>query len=125
MNIHELATVSQENLINFHVFILNNEGYASIRNSQLNHFHYKFGCDAESGLVLPDYSNLANMFGFEYFEINEVNKINSDFFSNFFTKKTRTLTNIRIKNIEMVGPKLKTLIQDGEPMTEDFGGLSW
>jgi acetolactate synthase-1/2/3 large subunit len=125
MNIHELATVAQEDLRNFHLCILNNGGYASIRNSQMNHFDYKFGCDADSGLILPNYSSLADMFGFEYLEIKDSIKLDADFFSTLFLKQKRTLINLKINPIEEVGPKLKTLLLNGKPTTQDFGALAW
>ena len=54
MNIQELETVKRLGLpIKF--FILNNEGYVSIRNTQNSHFDGKLiGSDKDSGLTLPD-----------------------------------------------------------------------
>ena len=125
MNVHELATVAQGDLKNFHLFILDNGGYASIRNSQMNHFHYKFGCDGESGLILPDYSILAEMFGFEYLEIKDVIEFKTHFFSTLFLEQNRTIIKLKIDPNEEVGPKLKTLMLNGKPATEEFGALTW
>src|ERR1051325_6559859 len=53
MNIQELETVRRLNLpIKF--FVMNNDGYASIRTSQKNYFGKLTGADATSGLTLPD-----------------------------------------------------------------------
>jgi len=53
MNIQELATVARLGLpIKF--FVINNQGYASIRASQNGYFHQLVGADASSGMTLPD-----------------------------------------------------------------------
>lgn len=63
MNIQELETVKRLNLpIKF--FVLNNQGYASIRASQQNYFKAHFvASDASSGLTLPDTLKVAVAFG--------------------------------------------------------------
>ncbi|HUN53780.1 MAG TPA: thiamine pyrophosphate-binding protein [Smithella sp.] len=54
MNAQELQTVACLKLP-IKYFVLNNQGYASIRNMQRNHFHdHLVGCDQSSGLSLPD-----------------------------------------------------------------------
>jgi acetolactate synthase I/II/III large subunit len=63
MNIQELETVKRLNLpIKF--FVLNNQGYGSIRSSQKNYFNERYvGCGASSGLTLPDPLKMAQAFG--------------------------------------------------------------
>ena len=55
-NIQELETVARLQLpIKF--FVMNNDGYASIRASQTNYFgEASIGCDARTGLTVPDIS---------------------------------------------------------------------
>ena len=62
-NIQELATVRHLNLpIKF--FVLNNNGYASIRASQSNFFGSpQIGCDARTGVNVPDVCEVARGFG--------------------------------------------------------------
>ena len=64
-NIQELATVRHHNLpIKF--FILNNDGYASIRASQANFFGSSLlGCDESTGLLVPDLCKVAASFGLQ------------------------------------------------------------
>lgn len=62
MNIQELETVRRLDLpIKF--FIMNNEGYASIRASQRNYFGKLMGADASSGMTLPDIVSVAKAYG--------------------------------------------------------------
>ena len=62
-NIQELETVARLRLpIKF--FVLNNEGYASIRASQANYFGAaSIGCDRDTGLTLPDLGKVARAYG--------------------------------------------------------------
>lgn len=62
-NIQELETVARLNLpIKF--FVLNNDGYASIRASQANYFgEASIGCDARTGLTVPNLSKIAGAYG--------------------------------------------------------------
>ncbi len=66
MNIQELATIAH-NKLNVKLFILNNNGYHSIRQTQTNLFKPPFiGIDGTSGLSFPDFSKLADAFGLPY-----------------------------------------------------------
>ncbi|MBV9156590.1 MAG: thiamine pyrophosphate-binding protein [Acidobacteriaceae bacterium] len=62
-NIQELETVARLNLpIKF--FVLNNDGYASIRASQSNYFgQASIGCDARTGLTVPNIPKVAASYG--------------------------------------------------------------
>jgi acetolactate synthase-1/2/3 large subunit len=62
-NIQELETVARLNLpIKF--FVLNNEGYASIRASQAGYFgRAKIGCDAPTGTTIPNIARIAASYG--------------------------------------------------------------
>ena len=63
MNIQDLETVKRLNLpIKF--FVLNNDGYGSIRNTQRNLFKGRLvACDSSSGVTLPDICKVAASFG--------------------------------------------------------------
>jgi acetolactate synthase-1/2/3 large subunit len=62
-NIQELETASRLNLpVKF--FVLNNDGYASIRASQTGYFGKpNIGCDRRTGLTIPDMSKVAAAYG--------------------------------------------------------------
>ena len=70
MNIQELATVAH-NKLNIKLFILNNNGYLSIRQTQRNLFEPPFiGIDPESGVGFPDFEKLADAFGLPYYRLD-------------------------------------------------------
>jgi len=64
-NIQELETVARLGLpIKF--FVLNNDGYASIRASQANYFgQASIGCDERTGLTVPNISKVAAAYGLQ------------------------------------------------------------
>lgn len=63
MNLQELQTIAGQNLP-VKIFVLNNDGYHSIRQAQANHFPDNIvGCGPDSGLTFPDFTRLATGFG--------------------------------------------------------------
>ncbi|MGE5786306.1 MAG: thiamine pyrophosphate-binding protein [Myxococcales bacterium] len=65
MNLQELATVSY-NRLPVKLVVLNNGGYASIRQTQTNFFGTQYGCGASSGLGFPNYRELARAYDLPY-----------------------------------------------------------
>jgi acetolactate synthase-1/2/3 large subunit len=65
LNIHELQTVLYHKLP-IKMFIYNNNGYLSIRNTHQTYFKKVVAADPSSGLSLPDYSKLIPAWGFAY-----------------------------------------------------------
>jgi len=63
LNIQELATVAHLKLP-IKLFVLNNQGYASIRATQKNYFGGpNIGCDENTGISVPDYRKVARAYG--------------------------------------------------------------
>jgi acetolactate synthase-1/2/3 large subunit len=62
LNIQELATIHRLQLP-IKIFILNNDGYSSIRTSQERWFGRLTGADSRSGLTLPDIVPLSQAYG--------------------------------------------------------------
>jgi acetolactate synthase-1/2/3 large subunit len=66
MNLQELQTIASRGLP-VKLFILNNRGYHSIRQTQANFFPDNIvGCGTDSGLGFPDFGRIANAFGFPF-----------------------------------------------------------
>ena len=62
-NLQELQTIVGINMP-IKIFVLNNDGYHSIRQAQQNHFADNIvGCGPDSGLTFPDFQRLAIGFG--------------------------------------------------------------
>lgn len=75
LNIQDLETIRRLNLpIKF--FVLNNKGYGSIRNTQLNFFNGFFvGSGEESGLTLPEIKRIAYAYKIKYYFLKNYSKL--------------------------------------------------
>ena len=77
MNIQELQTVVHNNL-NLKIFILNNNGYHSIRQTQNNLFNPPLvGVCKENGISFPDMGKIAYAYGVKFKRIDNIQNINS------------------------------------------------
>ena len=69
-NIQEFETLRRLDLP-IKLFVLNNNGYGSIRNMQKGRFNGNFvACDPSSGLTLPDFKKLCAGFELQYIQIS-------------------------------------------------------
>ena len=76
MNLQELQTAKHNNLP-LVIFIINNEGYLSIKMTQQSFFNGKmFASGKNDGVTLPNYKNIAEAFGIQYFSISSNQEIN-------------------------------------------------
>ena len=69
MNIQELQTVIQYHLP-LKIFVLNNNGYLSIRTSQKGFFGGTVGESPDSGVSFPDMIKLAKAYGFSTWRLD-------------------------------------------------------
>jgi acetolactate synthase-1/2/3 large subunit len=71
LNLQELATLAGLQLP-ICLFIMNNGGYASIRNTQRNYFSGRYvGSGPASGLTMPDLEKLAAVYGLPFMRIDD------------------------------------------------------
>lgn len=67
MNLQELAIIGGFKMP-IGIYLLNNKGYHSIRQTQTNYFPgNSVGCGIESGLAFPDFESLCKGFGLNYY----------------------------------------------------------
>ena len=70
-NLQELQTIVGQG-IPAKIFLYNNSGYHSIRQSQEAHFNgFSVGCGPDSGVTFPDFSRIAAAFGFDFVRVSE------------------------------------------------------
>lgn len=71
MNVQELQTIATHRLP-ITIFLYNNQGYHSIRQTQRNFFPDNIvGCGLESGLGFPDFEKLCAAYGIAYAKVSE------------------------------------------------------
>jgi acetolactate synthase-1/2/3 large subunit len=70
-NLQELQTIVGQR-IPAKIFLYNNSGYHSIRQSQQAYFDgFSVGCGPDSGITFPDFGKIAAAFGFAYTRVSE------------------------------------------------------
>lgn len=76
MNLQELQTIMQ-NRFPVKLFVINNQGYHSIRQTQMGYFGEPLvGVGPQSGdLSFPDLERLSDAYGFKYFECRQTEKL--------------------------------------------------
>ncbi len=74
MNIHELATIVYHQLP-IKIFVLNNQGYLAIRNTQTNFFQRFIGIDEETGIGFPDLKKIAYAYEMKFYRVKSVTKL--------------------------------------------------
>lgn len=73
MNIQELATIAKFKR-NVKIFVINNEGYASLRNTQRSFFGEPFiGASVDSGILMPDWEKISSAYEVAYKRISNQN----------------------------------------------------
>jgi len=78
MNIQELQTIIH-NQLPIKLFVLNNDGYISIRNTQRSLLNGRFvGSNRESGLSCPDIIKIASAYGFITRKVSDQKKLKSN-----------------------------------------------
>lgn len=128
LNIQELAVIKGRNLP-IKIFVINNGGYASIRNMQHNLFQdRRVGCDDESGLYLPEMRDVALAYGFSYFKIENIDPL-SDTVKMSLEKSGPVICEISVDAECLVMPRTTTMVMpDGtmrsSPLENQFPFLS-
>ena len=74
MNLQELATLKHYKLP-VKLLVLNNGGYASIRQTQSSFFGTLYGCGPTSGVDFPDNAQLARAYGIPYVSSNRIEDV--------------------------------------------------
>lgn len=120
LNLQELVTLKQMGLP-VTLIIMNNNGYASIRNTQTNYFEGRYvGSSPQSGLLIPDFMALSEALGIECVRVTKVEDINPT----LFTDRLRVVEIILEEN-ELLAPKVSALPQaDGSIISMPLEDMS-
>ncbi|NQY80265.1 MAG: thiamine pyrophosphate-binding protein [Candidatus Caenarcaniphilales bacterium] len=108
LNIQELSTL-RRNDIPIKVFILNNNGYASIRNTQRNYFEGRhIGTDHDSGLFIPSFEDIAKTYQLKYFKIDNKKSILDDI-KYALEHKGPAIIDVQLEHNAALGPKVSAI----------------
>ncbi len=111
MNMQELQTLKNLNLP-VCICLMNNDGYASIRNTQENYFNNRyFGTGKEANQSMPNWKAVASTFGLIYHDIRNLSDL-SLALDEFNNRKSATFIDIKLARGEKLLPKCAAIPQD-------------
>ena len=106
MNLQELETIKHHNLP-IKIFIINNNGYLSIRLTQNSFFDGNLvATDNTSGVSIPSFRNIAQCFDYSYYSIKDNSNIDK-VLTNVFKDPNRSIIEIFSDPDELHEPKVK------------------
>jgi acetolactate synthase I/II/III large subunit len=109
LNIQELATIASFNLP-ITIVVMNNDGYASIRNTQKNYFNERYvGTGPETGLLLPDPEKLASTYNISFYKVDKITELKK--LSSFISYERPVIVDVRLIKNEVLMPKVSALPQ--------------
>lgn len=120
MNIQELETISGLDL-NVLVFILNNDGYLSIKQTQRNFFKREAGSSSQSGLSFPNFKKLGEAFGFKSIDLKKEGW--KEGLKEFLNSHGPSLCNTFLDLHQEFEPRLKSKMVDGVISTPELDDM--
>ncbi|HLP98584.1 MAG TPA: thiamine pyrophosphate-binding protein [Sideroxyarcus sp.] len=124
LNIQELATMRAFDLP-ICLIIMNNNGYASIRNTQRNYFNGRFvGTGPEAGLLLPDLEKVAATYDLPFLRISDAAELHGKL-QQAMNQPRPLLVDVRLIANEALAPKVAALPQpDGSMLSMPLEDMS-
>ena len=115
MNLQELATLRAQNLP-VRLFIINNGGYASIRNTQRTYFDGRYvGTGSEAGLFLPDTVAVAQAMGIPASRVGDAADLRAAVRRTLATDGP-VILEVQVENAETLWPKVTAMPQTNGSM---------
>ncbi len=123
MNAQELETIARLSLP-IKYFVLNNQGYASIRNMQRNHFHGNLvGCNISSGLSLPDTLNVARAYSIKTAKLDNHTSLRENI-QNILMSSGPIVCEVMIDPDQPIGPRASSTVKpDGSMVSKPLEDL--
>lgn len=116
MNLQELSTIAY-NKLNIKIFILNNNGYHSIRQTQHNIFNSRYcGIDSNSGISFPNFKKLSDAFDIEYIKLENSSDINKDIYD-CLNSNLPYIIEVMIDDSQFFEPKLSSKVHPDGTIT--------
>lgn len=124
MNLQELQTVKHYNLP-VKIFVLNNQGYHSIKMTQASFFNGDFiGCSKDAGVSFPDNEKLADLYSLKYFKIDSTAQM-KQVISDVLLHQGAVLCEVILKDDYVFAPRLSSRKEaDGRIISNPLEDLS-
>jgi acetolactate synthase-1/2/3 large subunit len=106
-NVQELETIARLRLP-IKVFVLNNDGYSSIRASQRAYFgKATIGADRDTGLTVPDLQRIGESYGLQTYRIDDQTNLERDV-ATVLDMDGAVICDLRVLPDEMRGPRVQS-----------------
>jgi len=106
-SIHELQTITHHKLP-VKIFVMNNGGYLSIRNTQRVFFeNRKMGESKQSGLTFPDLKKIAYAYDIQYFDIKNIKDMHT-YLPKILQSKAPVICNVHCKIEQEIIPSVSS-----------------
>ena len=124
LNIQELATLRAFNLP-ICLIVMNNNGYASIRNTQRNYFNGRFvGTGPEAGLLLPDLEKVAATYDLPFLRIAVPSELQPKL-QQALSQPRPMLVDVQLTPDEALAPKVSAILRpDGSIISMPLEDMS-
>ncbi len=125
LNLQELAVLKAQNLP-IVLVIMNNNGYASIRNTQRNYFDSRYlGTCPSSGLYIPDFVAIAEAIGLPASRISKADELAACLSNAFAACNGPSVVEVCLQNDEVLSPKCAAIPQpDGSILSMPLEDMS-
>ena len=123
LNLQEFATLAAQQLP-ISLIVMNNGGYASIRNTQRNYFAGRFiGTGPEAGLLLPDLEQIAATYGLPFRRISDAAELGT--LAEILATPGPRIIDLQLTPSEILYPKVAALPQaDGSMLSMPLEDMS-
>ncbi|SPM27981.1 Acetolactate synthase large subunit or other thiamine pyrophosphate-requiring enzyme, partial [Mycobacterium terramassiliense] len=124
-NLQELGTLAAT-AANVKVFVLNNNGYASIRMTQRNYFGGAWvGCDAQTGLGLPSWEDLAGAYRIPFARLDAESGLGAQAIRSLLEADGPALIEVPMDPNQTYYPKISSAVQaDGSMKSNPLHRMS-
>jgi len=122
MNLQELQTLAASSL-DLILFILDNNGYLSIKQTQSNFFGREHGASPSSGITFPDFARLAEAFGLPVTIVRDYQNLDCELNTLLNERRGPRVCVLKIYEDQEFEPRLKSKIDNGVIKTPELDDM--
>lgn len=123
MNLQDLQTIAHHQLP-IAIFVFENNGYATMKIAQNNHFNREVMSGPRSGMSLPDFTKLAKAFGIYFVEFNRQNML-ADSLKGIFDVASQgpVMAVMHMEPNEIIMPRVQARSENGKFVPADISDM--
>jgi acetolactate synthase-1/2/3 large subunit len=123
MNLQELQTIAHHRL-RMAIFVYENDGYATMKIAQNNHFKREVMSGPRSGMSLPDFVKVAKAFNITTMEFNSLNALSHAMDTIFdISHQGPIVIVMHMDPNELIAPRVQAAMEDGKFKPADISDM--